>query len=390
MIIPFATSASAKQFSRTLFNKELDDNIIQPSRLYGTVDTYGGDLDSLTEGWSSIIGIVTAIVGNILISIALNTQRYAHIRQAREWKEEKEEKEQHSLDGNIHDRGPTGADIGEDRKRGKKNDYRIKDDENENQNGHRNIEYGTTETQNRDVSKAKARTQHHSATKGSMQHSLSANNRSMGEIPHESAPLLSSSRRRVSANGLSGGENGDAAIRKKPGNNNDGDDASSGRSSNKSNSNSGEPDEKNYLRSPYWWLGIVLMVIGEGGNFLAYGFAPASIVSPLGVVALISNCIIAPFMLKEPFRKRDFFGVIVAIAGAVTVVLSANNSNPKLGPNDIWHRIKTWEFETYLVVTLTIIFVLTVASNKYGEKSILIDLGLAGLIGMFETIEVSD
>ena len=29
------------------------------------------------------------------------------------------------------------------------------------------------------------------------------------------------------------------------------------------------------------------MTIGEAGNFLAYGFAPASIVSPLGVVALV-------------------------------------------------------------------------------------------------------
>ena len=37
-----------------------------------------------TKGWSSLIGIITAIVGNILISFALNTQRYAHIRLARE------------------------------------------------------------------------------------------------------------------------------------------------------------------------------------------------------------------------------------------------------------------------------------------------------------------
>jgi drug/metabolite transporter (DMT)-like permease len=139
--------------------------------------------------------------------------------------------------------------------------------------------------------------------------------------------------------------------------------------------------QKSYLKSPYWWAGIILMTVGEAGNFLAYGFAPASIVSPLGVVALISNCIIAPFMLKEPFRKRDALGVVIAVGGAVTVVLSANDNNPKLGPGEIWKLISTWEFETYLGVTVAVIGLLMVASNRYGDKNILIDLGLVGLFG---------
>jgi len=123
------------------------------------------------------------------------------------------------------------------------------------------------------------------------------------------------------------------------------------------------------------------MIIGEAGNFLAYGFAPASIVSPLGVVAIISNCIIAPFFMKEPFRWRDFWGVVIAVAGAVTVVLSASENNPKLGPHEIWALIGTWEFETYLVITVVLIICLMLASNKYGQRSIFIDLGLVGLFG---------
>jgi len=35
--------------------------------------------------WASLIGIVTAISGNILISLALNIQRYAHLRIERRW-----------------------------------------------------------------------------------------------------------------------------------------------------------------------------------------------------------------------------------------------------------------------------------------------------------------
>lgn len=123
------------------------------------------------------------------------------------------------------------------------------------------------------------------------------------------------------------------------------------------------------------------MTVGEAGNFLAYGFAPASIVSPLGVVALISNCVIAPIMLKERFRLRDFWGVVVAVAGAITVVLSAKTEEKKLGPHEIWGAITTTAFEIYLGVTIGLIAVLIWASPKYGNKTILIDLGLVGLFG---------
>lgn len=123
------------------------------------------------------------------------------------------------------------------------------------------------------------------------------------------------------------------------------------------------------------------MTIGEAGNFLAYGFAPASIVSPLGVVALISNCVIAPIMLKERFRMRDFWGVVVAVAGAVTVVLSAKQQEKKLGPHEILGAITTLEFEVYVAVTISLIVILMWASPRYGNKTILIDLGLVGLFG---------
>jgi hypothetical protein len=45
-----------------------------------------------------------------------------------------------------------------------------------------------------------------------------------------------------------------------------------------------EVEEGAYLRSRLWWLGQALITLGEGGNFLSYGFAPASVVAPLGTV----------------------------------------------------------------------------------------------------------
>ncbi len=114
--------------------------------------------------------------------------------------------------------------------------------------------------------------------------------------------------------------------------------------------------ETSYLKSKSWWLGILLMVTGEAGNFIgknnaiplscwtnrvadcegpinlsiAYGFAPASTIAPLGTVALVSNVILAPAMLHERFRIRDFFGVVLAVAGAVVVVINSKSKEVKV------------------------------------------------------------
>jgi hypothetical protein len=244
--------------------------------------------DSQLQRWSSLIGIVTAIVGNILISFALNIQRYAHIRLHNE-RSRRKEKSKLAAKGSNNGYGAT----------------------NNNEGQSEGIDGQDT--------------------------------------ADEDDPLRSSFH--------------------------------SGDSQSSAYSDSDHKHRSSYLKSPYWWGGIVLMTVGETGNFLAYGFAPASIVSPLGVVALISNCVIAPIMLKERFRLRDFWGVVVAVAGAVTVVLSAKQQEKKLGPHEILNAVTTTAFEVYMGVTISLIGALIWASPKYGSRTILIDLGLVGLFG---------
>jgi hypothetical protein len=53
---------------------------------------------------------------------------------------------------------------------------------------------------------------------------------------------------------------------------------------------------------PLWWLGIVLHIGGELGNLFAYGFAPASIVTPVGSIGVLCNAFLATLFLKEPLR----------------------------------------------------------------------------------------
>jgi magnesium transporter len=261
------------------------------------------------EKWSSTIGIVTAIVGNVLIALALNVQRFAHIQLHRRRAQVRERARQAVRKAN-QSRTPAVR------------------------KGSKNGGYGTIAAEGNGSERI--------ASAGS---GLTGAN---GDVEAQDSDPLT---RRY--NEQEDGDDDDGEIKA----------------------------VSTYLKSPYWWLGQVLITVGEMGNFLAYGFAPASIVSPLGVVALISNAIIAPFLFKESFRQRDLWGVLIAAAGAVTVVLSAKQQETKLAPHDVWDAITKTEFEVYVAITVSLIVLLIWASPRYGNRTILIDLGLVGLFG---------
>lgn len=144
--------------------------------------------------------------------------------------------------------------------------------------------------------------------------------------------------------------------------------------------------DTNYLRSGWWWTGILLMMLGETGNFLAYAFAPASVVATLGTTGLVANVFFAPLILKERFRKLDLLGVAIAIAGSVTVVLSAQVEQPKLPPKEIIDAISQTTFKGYFAFTSITILALSYLSPRYGSSYILIDLGLVALFGGFTAL----
>ncbi|XP_041044969.1 NIPA-like protein 2 isoform X4 [Carcharodon carcharias] len=78
-----------------------------------------------------------------------------------------------------------------------------------------------------------------------------------------------------------------------------------------------------YYKSKLWWCGIVLMGMGELGNFAAYGFAPATLVAPLGCVSVIASAAISVVFLKETLRSSDILASlsvisVKAVSGMVT------------------------------------------------------------------------
>lgn len=152
-----------------------------------------------------------------------------------------------------------------------------------------------------------------------------------------------------------------------------------------------EPNRKEvnteFLRSRLWWLGLGLMSLGEFGNFLSYAYAPASLVAPLGAVALLSNVIFAPILLKERFRPSDLGGILLAIIGAVTVVFSSKQSDATLNPDELLKAVSRPEFLAYTGIAIVFVIVLAyVSSTPLGDRYILLDLGVCALLGGFTVL----
>ncbi|KZT62885.1 DUF803-domain-containing protein [Calocera cornea HHB12733] len=148
-----------------------------------------------------------------------------------------------------------------------------------------------------------------------------------------------------------------------------------------------EPEQRHYLRSKLWWIGLTLMTLGETGNFLSYAYAPASIVAPLGTVALIANCIFAPLLLHEQLRKLELFGVALAIIGAVTVVASSESNDIRFSPEGLLKAILQPGFIAYTIIYIISGSCLIYLSNKeFGKKHVLVDMGLCALFGGFTVL----
>lgn len=146
-------------------------------------------------------------------------------------------------------------------------------------------------------------------------------------------------------------------------------------------------NETQYLQSKLWWSGFLLMNIGEMGNFISYAWAPASVVAPLGTFALMANCIFAPLLLGERFRKRDLLGILIAIVGAVTVVVASNASETRLDPDTLLKAISQTAFIVYSCVYVVGAMILaTLSHGEVGKQWVFIDVGLCALFGGFTVL----
>lgn len=147
-----------------------------------------------------------------------------------------------------------------------------------------------------------------------------------------------------------------------------------------------EKSETHYLKSKIWWVGLTLMVLGEIGNFSAYGFSPASLVAPLGTTTVIANAIIAVVFLRERVRYQDVFGVTLAIVGAFLLITFSTKEFSELTGQELAIYLRQWPFLIYLALEAVIFCCLLFAQWRYQLENVVIFLLLVALLGSLTVI----
>ncbi|XP_043921572.1 NIPA-like protein 2 [Protopterus annectens] len=145
---------------------------------------------------------------------------------------------------------------------------------------------------------------------------------------------------------------------------------------------------KPYYKSKLWWCGIILMGIGELGNFAAYGFAPATLVAPLGCVAVIASAVISVVFLKEVMRPSDVLGATLATAGTYLLVTFAPRVSQEVTAVKVQKYFVSWQFLIYLILEIIIFCVLLYLYKRKGMKHIVVLLMIVALLASMTVISV--
>ncbi len=144
------------------------------------------------------------------------------------------------------------------------------------------------------------------------------------------------------------------------------------------------------------------MVFGEAANFIAYAFAPAILVTPLGALSIIVSAILAHFMLSEKLNVFGMLGCLLCITGSLSIILHAPPERHLGSVVEVWQLAMQpgthWQsfsrllsstisplyaaFIGYTVLAVTlIVFLAFFVAPTYGQTNIFVYLGICSLAG---------
>ncbi|PIA40970.1 hypothetical protein AQUCO_02300026v1 [Aquilegia coerulea] len=142
-----------------------------------------------------------------------------------------------------------------------------------------------------------------------------------------------------------------------------------------------------YLLEPLWWIGMVTMIVGEIANFVAYIFAPAVLITPLGALSIIVSAVLADFLLNEKLQKMGILGCILCIVGSTMIVLHAPSERSLNSVEEIWGLATQPAFLVYTALAVASVLVLMFhCAPSYGQTNILVYIGICSIIGSLTVI----
>ncbi|KAH9859061.1 DUF803-domain-containing protein [Lenzites betulinus] len=137
-----------------------------------------------------------------------------------------------------------------------------------------------------------------------------------------------------------------------------------------------------YLKSPLWWIGMSMMILGELCNFAAYAFVEAIVVTPMGALSVVICAILSSIFLKEQLSFFGWLGCGLCILGSVIIALNGPQEQSIGQILEFQKLFLAPGFLVYgsilIVAALVIIFWF---APRYGTKSMLWYIMVCSMIG---------
>ncbi|CAI9117589.1 OLC1v1019000C2 [Oldenlandia corymbosa var. corymbosa] len=144
-----------------------------------------------------------------------------------------------------------------------------------------------------------------------------------------------------------------------------------------------------YLLEPWWWAGMVAMIVGEIANFAAYAFAPAILVTPLGALSIIFSAVLAHFILKEKLHIFGIVGCALCLVGSTTIVIHAPVERDIESVKDVWNLATEPGFLVYsCIVVVAVALLIFRLAPRYGQTHMVVFIGICSLTGSLTVMGV--
>mmetsp|Transcript_21208 Transcript_21208/g.64599 ORF Transcript_21208/g.64599 Transcript_21208/m.64599 type:complete len:436 (-) Transcript_21208:429-1736(-) len=126
----------------------------------------------------------------------------------------------------------------------------------------------------------------------------------------------------------------------------------------------------NKARTPrIWYVGVVLMVVGGVTVFGSLGFAPQSLLAPLGSIQFVSNVFLGRFLLKERVTSRTIFATCLLMLGSALSVVFGDHEHQEYTLRDL-KALYTVGYVVFLIVLLSIAATLHYTFKRYHEYAV--------------------
>ncbi|XP_041462144.1 magnesium transporter NIPA2-like [Lytechinus variegatus] len=137
-----------------------------------------------------------------------------------------------------------------------------------------------------------------------------------------------------------------------------------------------------YLKEWLWWAGFILLGLGELCNFMAYAFAPATLVTPLGALSVIVSAVLSSYCLNETLNLLGKIGCLLCIMGSIVIVL--HTPTDEAGHTLSWlaKRLQSPSFISYVcLVVISCLVLIFAISPRWGQSNIIIYILICSLVG---------